>query len=356
MAVQADLVAFVGEALRQGIPRARIEQVLSEAGWPAARVNEALQSYAVVEFPIPVPRPKPYLSAFEAFLYLVMFSALYMSAIDLGQLAFKFIDLVFPDRATDYSDPVFLIQSLRWPVAQLIIAFPVFLYLTVYVHRVMDAGAVRHDSRVRKWLTYLTLFAAAIVLIGDLTSLLYNLISGELTARIVLKVLTVAIIAGAIFGYYLRDVRPAEPMKRPVVTMQHRVLLGGVTAVVIAAVAASLIVIGSPEKQRQRHLDEVRSGDLGRIVNEVRAYFSSYKALPPTLDALVLRPGREVPKDPVTRAPYEYAVLGPVRYRLCADFQLKAEYAWSGRREEWRHGKGHTCFEYEIEPNSPAAR
>jgi hypothetical protein len=51
---------------------------------------------------------------------------------------------------------------------------------------------------------------AACALIGDVTTLVYNLLGGELTVRFVLKVLTVGIIAGTAFTYYLRDLRRDE--------------------------------------------------------------------------------------------------------------------------------------------------
>ena len=57
---------------------------------------------------------------------------------------------------------------------------------------------------------YLTLFVAAGVLIGDLTTLVYNVLGGELTVRFLLKVATVAAIAGAIFSHYLLDLRREE--------------------------------------------------------------------------------------------------------------------------------------------------
>jgi hypothetical protein len=59
-------------------------------------------------------------------------------------------------------------------------------------------------------LTYITLFVAAGVLIGDLISLVFNFLGGELTVRFVLKVLTVGVIAGTIFGHYLWDLRKEE--------------------------------------------------------------------------------------------------------------------------------------------------
>ena len=63
---------------------------------------------------------------------------------------------------------------------------------------------------MRLWLTYLTLFVAATILIGDLTTLVYNVLGGELTVRFVLKVAVVGAIAGTIFGYFLREVRQED--------------------------------------------------------------------------------------------------------------------------------------------------
>ena len=63
---------------------------------------------------------------------------------------------------------------------------------------------------VRRWLTYVTLFGAACTLIGDVMSLVYSALGGELTTRFVLKVLIVGVIAGAIYWYYLSDLRADE--------------------------------------------------------------------------------------------------------------------------------------------------
>ena len=76
-------------------------------------------------------------------------------------------------------------------------------------------GFIKRDpskraSKVRKWLTYMTLFVAAGVIIGDLTALVYGLLGGELSLRFALKALTVGFIAGGIFGYYLWDLRQEE--------------------------------------------------------------------------------------------------------------------------------------------------
>ena len=204
-----DVDVFVREALAKGATREAIENALTSAGWPAAQTRSALNGYADVEFPVPVPRPRPYLSAREAFLYLVLFATLYMTAYHLGSLLFDLINRVWPDPAV--ADPGRQVgQSMRWSIASVIIAFPVFVYIARTLGKELARNPVKRLSAVRRWLTYLTLFLAATVLIGDMITLVYNALGGELAVRFVLKVLVVGVIAGTIFGYYLWDMRREE--------------------------------------------------------------------------------------------------------------------------------------------------
>jgi len=56
----------------------------------------------------------------------------------------------------------------------------------------------------------LTLFVAGMALVGDTAVLIYNLLGGELTIRFLLKVATIAIIAGGMFSYFMGDMRKEE--------------------------------------------------------------------------------------------------------------------------------------------------
>ena len=208
MAVDPELKTFVREALARGTGRDEIAGVLGKAGWPDADIRKALGAFAEIPFAVPVPRAQPYLSAREAFLYLVLFTTLYYSAWHAGSLIFDLINVTFPDHAFDrhrYTE-----FSMRWSLASLIVAFPVFLYLTRVTSRDIARDPSKRGSKVRRWLTYLTLFASATAIICDLVTLVYNALGGDLTVRFLLKVLTVAVIAGLIFGYYLRDLRQEE--------------------------------------------------------------------------------------------------------------------------------------------------
>lgn len=205
-----DLEWFVREALAKGAGKAEIEAALAQAGWAPEQIRPVLDAYADVRFPVPVPHPRPYLSAREAFLYLLMFMALYWSAWHLGSLLFDLINHAFPDPADAGYAAQWRSRSMRFSAASIIIAFPVFAFVAWLLSRELARSPIKRLSAVRRWLTYLTLFVAAGFLIGDLTALVYNLLGGELGVRFVLKVLVVAAIAGAVFGWYLGDLRREE--------------------------------------------------------------------------------------------------------------------------------------------------
>jgi heme A synthase len=217
MAVNEELVSFVREALAHKVSRVEIEQALQRGGWTKEQTRAALDAFVDADFPLPVPRARPYLSAREAFQYLVLFATLYTSAFCLGSLVFDFINLAFPDlswAADGYAYDVYAREGIRWSVSALIVAFPVFLYTSWLTSVAIGRDPMKRASKIRRWLTYLTLFVAAVVLIGDITTLVYNLLGGELTVRFALKVVTVALIAGTAFTYYLRDLRFEEQESR----------------------------------------------------------------------------------------------------------------------------------------------
>jgi Domain of unknown function (DUF5671) len=204
-----DLREFVKEALAKNVPRDKIRQALLAAHWPNDEVERALGHFAEIDFPVPVPRRRPYLSAQEAFLYLLVFLTLYVSAIEVGALAFTVIERWFPD-PLDRNERMFLPERITVPLASVIVAFPLYVWFTGFLVRRLRRNPELRTSKIRKWLTYLTLFVASGTIIADVITLFTRLLQGELTARFVLKVLVVLIIAGLVFIYYLSDLRPEE--------------------------------------------------------------------------------------------------------------------------------------------------
>ena len=62
-------------------------------------------------------------------------------------------------------------------------------------------------------MSYLTLVIAAAIIIGDLIAIVAGLLGGELTARFILKALTILAVTSSIFGYYLLDLQKEEKEK-----------------------------------------------------------------------------------------------------------------------------------------------
>lgn len=205
-----DLELFVRDALSRGQGRPAIEAALADAGWPPEQVRAALAGWAEVPFAVPVPKPRPYLSPREAFLYLVLFATLYLSAWNLGSLLFDLINTALPDPADAAYAVAHRDDAMRFSVATLLVAFPVYLFVARLLSRELARNPVKRLSAVRRWLTYLTLFLAVTTIVCDLIALVHALLGGDLTLRFVLKVLVVGAIAGAIFGFYLVDLRREE--------------------------------------------------------------------------------------------------------------------------------------------------
>lgn len=205
-----ELTRFVRETLAQGIPRPEIDAVLRRAGWTAAQVRAALGAFDAAAFPVPVPRPRPSVDARDAFVYLLMFATLYITAYHTGSLLFDIINAALPDPAESGNIAQYRRASIRWSVASLLVGFPVFLFMSRLAARDVAADPNKRQSNVRRWLTYLTLFLAATAVIGDVITLIYRVLGGELTGRFLLKAAVIAAIAGTVFWYYMTDINRGE--------------------------------------------------------------------------------------------------------------------------------------------------
>ena len=134
-----------------------------------------------------MPRPKPYLSARDTFLYLLVFTTLYISAFNFGNLVFQYIDQAYPDPLSSAGALEYAERAIRWSVASVVVAFPIFLGMSWWIGREVAARSSKRPSMVKRWLTYLTLFVASSVIIGDLTVLVNGALAGELTMRFLSK-------------------------------------------------------------------------------------------------------------------------------------------------------------------------
>jgi hypothetical protein len=84
-----DLEWFARESLLTGLGKPEIRKAMLEAGWTEVdQVRNAIDAYADATFPVAIRKPRPQLSTRDAFLYLVLFTTLYVSGYNLGSLIF----------------------------------------------------------------------------------------------------------------------------------------------------------------------------------------------------------------------------------------------------------------------------
>jgi MFS family permease len=205
---------FIREALNRGETRPRISAALIAAGWTQKEVDNALDDYAETDIGLAVPKPRAYVSAREAFLYLVLFILLGVVAWNLGSLLFALIDTAIADELENqYSYGLFYSprdMQIRQAIAGLVVGGPLFTWLALHIRKQRRTNPAMQRSRVRKWLTYIALIIASCTLIGDAISLVYGFLAGELSTRLFLKLLVVAILAGGVFFYFIRDAEQGD--------------------------------------------------------------------------------------------------------------------------------------------------
>jgi hypothetical protein len=349
---------FVRDALARGAAREQIRDSLLAAGWPAAEVEAALGAWVDTPFGVPAPRRRVQTSAREAFLYLVMFATLYVVAFNVGALLFAGIERAFPDPAF-YERWSAGLRGVRGSTAAVLIAFPVFLLVARHIGAALAREPEKRASGVRRWLTWLTLFLAALVLIGDLVVVVTQALSGELAMRFVLKSAVVFAIAGMVFGHYFAGMRSDEAEGPPPAPRTGWIARLAAVAVPLAA-ALGLWMSGSPVVARSYAIDDRRARELQETQAAINQYYSQFGVLPDSLGTLRgPNPGTPVPdlRDPVSGEPYEYRVLEARRYELCATFERKSAEDGAQVRgmygDFWRHPAGRTCYTLVV-PARPA--
>ncbi|MEK7090808.1 MAG: DUF5671 domain-containing protein [Patescibacteria group bacterium] len=296
----------------------------------------------------------------DVFLQLGSVLGLYVSVFALGALVFGLINIYLPD-VLSYDYGHYGRQGLRWPLAVLTIVWPLYLWLNSYIGKDLAQNPLKRELKIRKWLLYFTIFAAVIVIAGDLITLIFRFLGGELTTRFILKVVTVLAIAGGVFVYYGWNIR------KDVSALTHqkmKIFVWAAVTLAFAAIIFGFFSAGSPQAERLRRFDERRVSDLQNIQYQIINYWQSKEVLPESLAALADNiSGFVAPVDPETGEPYGYSATGKLDFELCAVFNTASEdakakdaprpmatgalYPYDGA---WAHASGRVCFSRNIDP------
>lgn len=285
------------------------------------------------------------------FWYLTLFFTLGISAFSTGGLWFQFINKWF-GQAINYGQVIqsFNQSTLKWQMAALIVAVPVFFIISLLIRRALKQGSLSPDNKVRLWISYIILFIVVAVAVGDLIATTFSLLNGDFTVRFLLKSLTILIIAIWIFVYYWMEMRSETSL----VNSPLPKIMGIVSLIlIIASFIGTFFIIESPLTARQKAFDQTRVNSLSQIKYTIDDYYNEYKKLPASLQDLMASRGYIQINDPQTNAEYEYSITGPMTYQLCATFdssnkgQTVDQYNYPPY-SDFLHDAGHSCFSRRV--------
>jgi hypothetical protein len=343
------LLDFIDAVKSQGASDEFVVALLRQNGWSEKRIYQAFSAWYEARTGRAVPNGGGRIEAAkDAFLYLLAFMTLGIWAIQLGALLFAVIDRTFPNPALDYANGTGVTRSMADQLASIMVGFPLFLLVTWGIVRGVRRQPERLESSVRKWLTYIALVITAGTMIGDVVTFLAYFLRGDLDTRFVLKVVTVLVIAGGVFAYYLDSLR-----RDRVSSVRNRSFALAALAAVGFGIVVGFVQIGSPTVQRSTSEDASRLFDLSSLAQSLHARWLSRGekefVLPTMIQDLQntdIVGARIV--DPVNGRTYGYAPLQGTAYRLCAEFSRPSP---SDVPREWHHTAGPVCFTLDASEN-----
>lgn len=322
---------------------------------------------------------KPSLTPRFFFISLGVLVSLITSVSSFLILFFETLNKKFPDvlNATyQYGYNSYNYENIRAALATLIIFFPVFLILSYFWRKLSKAELGTKDNIIFKWMIYLIIFIASLVVVIDLITLVRYFVSGEITNRFVFKVLGTAVVASLVGFSYFFELKNHEKKdsktRMPIVYSIISIVL------FLGLIIWSFAIMGSPKEQRAWRLDDRRVSDLQSIQYQVINYWQQKEQLPVTLSDLS-NPlsGFSLPVDPEFEKglKYEYIKGDNLSFQLCATFTAdmpkgwqeyggitpmfrtattdvtvsSAPYPGGGVNESWDHKIGRTCFSRTID-------
>lgn len=350
------LQSFLGHARSKGLDYLTIRTLLLAAGWKERDIAGAIANDGLE---MPVPEPVGARGARDAFLYLLTFTALYITVTSIIVLFFDSLDYLFPDPADLYWNIDYVLEGVRYAIAATIIAFPLFAVLNAILERAIRREPDNQAPAIRKWLTYLTIFLAVAFTLGDLITLLFYLLNGAYTTRFILKVVVMLVITQVVFFYYFFAPR-ANTTAKPFLGLRKLACVAAMV-LVVSSVVLGFVMAGSPVTARQRRLDEKRVEDLRAIHQTIQGMTTKtdqntktvtvIRPLPKTLDEVAEFQktkviGRRLDLyDPQTGAKYGYIVTGEKTYELQAGFGMARDKKLD---MFWNHPAGAYTFKFDA--------
>lgn len=140
------------------------------------------------------------------FLHLLSIVTLYATAASFIALIFQLTNIYLPD-PLEYWATENAPRALRNAISFLVVMFPVYLGTVLSLNKIYKKEKKARELSSRKWLIYLTMFIASLMILFSLVSLVNTLLDGEMTLRFFIKLSAIIATAAVILGYYRWDLK-----------------------------------------------------------------------------------------------------------------------------------------------------
>ncbi len=365
----SELSDYVGRRLEAGRSGAEVCAELMAVGWSKDAADAAYRD-GLVSLGIPLPDEArasgvpsgsagPKAATLDIAVNLFSFILLGIAVGALIVLCFALINRSFPEQGELLGEymQIATAREIHRSLASLAIAFPLYAFAMRWWITRFAGGHERSESRLTKWLTYIVLLVASMVIVCDLIAVVYSMLQGEMTTRFVLKVFVILGVAGTVFGFYLFE-RRAVQFAKPVPPGVFRGFGLAVTAMILLAAIAGYLSAGSPTTARSLAGDAARANDLASLSACIEHFARNRGNLPGTLEQLERASiSTSCPTyDRETRQRYGYRIVVASRPEGTArvgDFELCAQFALASASkgtpvptgaESWRdHPAGRHC-------------
>lgn len=200
------LSEFISKARESKSSDEQIRNLLIQHGWETAVVDSALKPVGNSSISVPPP-PAQHFGMWIAFLYIILFISLYVFAVAFAGIAHYAVDEHIKDDLDTLNYAYYAGQYLMQTyLSCLIVGFPVFGFLFIFLKLQVQKNPAIKGLRVRKILIYMTLVGTFLLLMGHIIGTVYNLLGGSVTLRAVAHLGVTFFVAGSIFVYFLLDV------------------------------------------------------------------------------------------------------------------------------------------------------
>lgn len=197
--------AYIQALRKKGRTDDYIVNRLVAGGWSK---NQAVIALYPEDPPPPGHEQQGHAGMWEGFEHVLLFLSLYVMAGATGTILHALVDRFLPAvEANTYYSSVAIANTIRTSVAAIVVSFPLFSYFYLDIAKRLQRFPAIREMRSRKLFIYLTLIGTFIWGMVKISTLLYEMLGGNVTYNFVAHTVVTLAIVTLIFIRYLVEVQ-----------------------------------------------------------------------------------------------------------------------------------------------------